>query len=37
MDIFKGQNLLEFSDQFKTDENCKQYLASIKSGIGITA
>jgi len=34
MDIFKGQNLLEFSDQFKTDENCKQYLASIKSGIG---
>jgi len=30
MDIFKGQNLLEFSDRFKTDENCKEYLASIK-------
>lgn len=31
MDIFKGQNLLEFSDRFKTDLDCKQYLASIKS------
>lgn len=31
MDIFKGQNLLEFSDRFKTDEDCKAYLASIKS------
>ena len=30
MDIFKGQNLLEFSDRFKTDEDCKQYLAEIK-------
>ncbi len=30
MDIFKGQNLLEFSDQFKTDEDCKEYLAKIK-------
>lgn len=30
MDIFKGQNLLEFSDRFKTDENCKEYLARIK-------
>lgn len=30
MDIFKGQNLLEFSDRFKTDENCKEYLAGIK-------
>lgn len=30
MDIFKGQNLLEFSDRFKTDENCKEYLAKIK-------
>lgn len=30
MDIFKGQNLLEFSDRFKTDEDCKKYLADIK-------
>ena len=27
MNIFKGQNLLEFADQFKTDEDCKKYLA----------
>jgi hypothetical protein len=30
MNIFKGQNLLEFSDWFKTDEDCKEYLAEIK-------
>lgn len=30
MNIFKGQNLLEFTEQFKTDENCKEYLAGIK-------
>lgn len=30
MDIFKGQNLLEFSDRFKTDGDCKKYLAQIK-------
>jgi len=30
MDIFKGQNLLEFSEHFKTDDNCKSYLANIK-------
>ncbi|MBU0694997.1 MAG: IS1595 family transposase [Bacteroidetes bacterium] len=30
MDIFKGQNLLEFSDRFKTDEDCKEYLSTIK-------
>ena len=30
MNSFKGQNLLEFSDRFKTDENCKEYLAEIK-------
>ncbi|MGO2103533.1 MAG: IS1595 family transposase [Psychroflexus halocasei] len=34
MDIFKGQNLLEFADRFKTDRDCKQYLASIKSKSG---
>ena len=31
MDIFKGQNLLEFSDRFKTDTDCKEYLAQIKA------
>jgi transposase-like protein len=30
MDIFKGQNLIEFSEHFKTDDNCKEYLAGIK-------
>jgi hypothetical protein len=30
MNIFKGQNLLEFSDRFKTDQDCKQYLSKIK-------
>ena len=30
MNIFKGQNLLEFADRFKTDEACKEYLANIK-------
>lgn len=34
MDIFKGQNLLEFSDRFKTDEDCKKYLADMKSDLG---
>ena len=31
MEIFKGQNLLEFSDRFKTDEDCKEYLAFLKA------
>lgn len=30
MDIFEGQNLIEFSDRFKTDLDCKEYLADIK-------
>ncbi len=30
MDIFKGQNLLEFSNRFKTDEDRKEYIAGIK-------
>jgi len=30
MEIFKGQNLLEFSDRFKTDSSCKEYLALLK-------
>ena len=29
MDIFKGQNLLEFSDRFKADDDCKKYLSEI--------
>jgi len=31
MDVFKCQNLLEFSDRFKIDMDCKEYLASIKA------
>jgi len=30
MDIFKGQNLLEFAERFKTDLDCKEYLGQIK-------
>ena len=30
MDLFTGQNLLEFAERFKTDENCKEYLANYK-------
>lgn len=30
MDIFKGQNLLEFSDRFKMDLGCKEYLTRTK-------
>lgn len=30
MEIFRGQNLLEFSEHFKSDLNCKEYLANIK-------
>jgi hypothetical protein len=30
MDLFKGQNLLEFSERFKSDLDCKEYLAFIK-------
>ena len=33
MDIFKNQNLLEFSDRFKTDLECKEYLAGLKNEI----
>lgn len=29
MDIFKGQDLLKFSDRFKTDIDCKKYLSEI--------
>ncbi|PWD99342.1 IS1595 family transposase [Marinilabilia rubra] len=30
MKIFKGQNLLEFAEQFKTGEDCIEYLAHFK-------
>lgn len=30
MKLFEGQNILEFAEQFKTDENCKEYLANYK-------
>jgi len=30
MEIFKGENLVEFTERFKTDEDCKKYLADIK-------
>ena len=30
MDVFKGQNLLEFFDRFKNDTDCKEYLSEIK-------
>ena len=30
MDIFRGQNLIEFAERFKTDEDCKKYLSEIK-------
>lgn len=31
MNIFKGQNLVEYSDRFQTDDSCKEYLTEIKS------
>lgn len=30
MNIFKGQNLLEFAERFKMDLDCKEYLSQIK-------
>lgn len=30
MELFKGQNLLEFVERFKTDLDCKEYLAGYK-------
>lgn len=30
MNIFKGQNLIEFAECFKTDEDCKEYLSILK-------
>jgi len=30
MEIFRGQNLIEFTERFKTDEDCLMYLSEIK-------
>ena len=30
MNIFRGQNLIEFAERFKTDEDCALYLSDIK-------
>ena len=30
MDIFKGQNLIEFTEQFKTDKECQEILGSFQ-------
>ena len=30
MELFQGQNLLEFAERFKTDQDCKEYLSEIK-------
>jgi len=30
MELFKGQNLLEFTERFKTDADCIEYLAHLK-------
>ena len=32
MELFKGQSLLEFTERFKTDLDCEEYLSSLKSG-----
>jgi ribosomal protein L37AE/L43A len=29
MDIFKGQEIIEFSESFQTDLDCKKYLAEL--------
>jgi len=30
MEIFKGQNLIAFTERFKTEEDCKEYLSKFK-------
>ena len=30
MELFKGQSLLEFTERFKTDLDCEEYIASLK-------
>ena len=35
MELLKGQSLLEFTERFKTDLDCEEYLASLKWEDGI--
>ena len=35
MELFKGQSFLEFTERFKTDLDCEEYLASLKQEDGI--
>ncbi len=30
MELFRGQNLIEFSKRIKTDKDCKEHLVKIK-------
>ena len=30
MELFKGQNAIEFSDRFRSDDDCLEYLADMK-------
>ena len=34
MELFKGQSPLEFTERFKTDLDCEEYLASLKQEDG---
>ncbi len=36
MNLFQGQNLLEFADRFKTDKDCMEYLSHFKWKDGYT-
>lgn len=36
MELYKGRNLLEFTERFKTDIDCKEYLANYKWEKGYT-
>ena len=35
MDLYKGQNLIEFAERFKSDADCMEYLAQYKMVRGI--
>jgi len=35
MDIFKGQGVIAFAGRFKTDDDCRSYLADVKWGDGV--
>ncbi len=36
MDIFKGQNIIEFTARFQSEQDCKKYLSEIKWSEGFT-